>query len=82
MPSRVYLGAMLSLFLLAAVADAPAEPAPRSSAAQPAQAVVRIVRGAEIRFSQTARIEEGVERQATVRERDGSARPASLIEFY
>ena len=73
---------MLPFLLLAVAADAPAAPAPRVSAAQPAQAVVRIVRGAAIRFSEAARFEESVAREATVRERDGSVRTASLIEFY
>ena len=73
---------MLPLLLIAVAADAPAAPAPRVSAAQPAQAVVRIVSGAAIRFSEAERFEESVTREATVRERDGSVRTASLIEFY
>jgi hypothetical protein len=73
---------MLPFFLLAAALDAPPGPSPRVSAAQPTQAVVRIVRGAEIRFSQVDRFEASVVREATVRERDGSVRTASLIEFY
>ena len=73
---------MLPFFVLAAVADAPAAPQPRVSAAQPAQAVVRIVRGAAIRFSNAERFEESLVREAMVRERDGSVRTASLIEFY
>lgn len=73
---------MLPLLLLAAAADAPNPPSPRLSAAQPAQAVVRIVRGAAIRFSKAERFEESLVREATVKERDGSVRTASLIEFY
>ena len=73
---------MLPFLLLAVGADAPAAPAPRVSAAQPAQAVVRIVRGAAIRFGEAERFEESVAREATVKERDGSLRTASLIEFY
>ena len=73
---------MLPFFLLAVAADAPAASSPRVSAAQPAQAVVRIVRGAAIRFSEAERFEEAVARKAAVRERDGSVRTASLIEFY
>ena len=73
---------MLPFFLLAAVADAPAAPQPGVSAGQPAQAVVRIVRGASIRFSAAERFEESVTREAIVREHDGSVRTASLIEFY
>jgi hypothetical protein len=73
---------MLPFLLFAVAAEAPAAPAPRVSAAQPVQAVVRIVRGAEIRFSATERFEDSVTREETVRERDGSVRTASLIEFY
>ena len=73
---------MLPFLLLAAVADAPAAPQPRVSASQPAQAVVRIVRGAAIRFHEAERFEGSVAREATVSERDGSVRTASLIEFY
>jgi len=51
-------------------------------AAQPAQATVRIVRGAEIRFSETTGFDESIVRVALVRERDGSIRSASLVEFY
>ncbi|HEU0283818.1 MAG TPA: hypothetical protein VFR52_01605 [Sphingomicrobium sp.] len=73
---------MLPLLLLAVAAEAPAAPSPRVSAAQPAQAVVRIVRGAAIHFSEAKRFEGSVARDGTVRERDGSVRTASLIEFY
>ena len=73
---------MLPLLLIAVAADAPAAPSPRVSAEQPAQAVVRIVRGAAIRFGEAPRFEASVAREATVRERDGSVRTASLIEFY
>ena len=74
---------MLPLLLLAAAtADAPAERSPRVSAAQPAEAVVRIVRGAQIRLGEAERFEESLVREARVRERDGSVHIASLIEFY
>ena len=73
---------MLPFILLAVAAEMPAAPAPRVTAAQPAQAVVRIVRGASIRFGEAGRFEESVVREATVRERDGSVHTASLIEFY
>ena len=73
---------MLPFLLLAVAADAPAAPAPRVSASQPAQAMVRIVRGAEIRFRSAERFEESVARETMLRERDGSLRTASLIEFY
>ena len=73
---------MLSLLVLATVAATPAEERPRTAAAEPARAVVRIIRGAEIRFGEETRLEESVRREAVVRERDGTVRPASLIEFY
>ena len=72
---------MLPFFLLAVAAEAPAAPAPRVSAVQPAQAVVRIVRGAAIRFGEAERFDGSVARDATVSERDGSVRTASLIDF-
>lgn len=52
------------------------------SAAQPALAMVRIVRGTEIRFQEQKRFEASLSRQTYVRERDGALRRASLIEFY
>ena len=73
---------MLPFLLLAVAAEAPVSPAPRVSAAQPAQAVVRIVRGGAIRLGEAPRFEDSLVREATVRERDGSVRTASLIEFY
>ena len=73
---------MLSLLLIASVSAADADNRPRTAAAEPARAVVRIIRGAEIRFGQEIRFEESVRREAMVRERDGSVRSASLIEFY
>lgn len=73
---------MLPLFLAAIAANAYAEPAKHVAAAQPAQATVRIVRGAEIRFSEATGYDESIVRTALVRERDGSTRSASLVEFY
>ena len=73
---------MLPLFLAAALAQAPAETASRVSAAQPALAVVRIVRGSEIRFHEAKSVDASLTRQTNVRERDGTLRRASLIEFY
>ena len=73
---------MLSLLLIASVSAAPAEERPRTSAAEPARAFVRIIRGAEIRFGQAMRFEESVRRETILREGDGSVRSASLIEFY
>ena len=72
---------MLSLFLAAALAGAPPQTT-RVSAAQPALAMVRIVRGTEIRFQEQRRFEASLSRQTNVRERDGALRRASLIEFY
>ena len=73
---------MLPLFLAAALADAPAETASRVPSAQPALAVVRIVRGTEIRFDEAKSFDASLTRQTNVRERDGTLRRASLIEFY
>jgi hypothetical protein len=73
---------MLLLFLAAALTEAPAEAMPRVSPAQPALAVVRIVRGAEIRFQERTRFEASLARETEVRESDGTLRRASLIEFY
>ena len=72
---------MLPLFLAAALAQAPAETASRA-AAQPALAMVRIVRATEIRFSEAKSFEASLTRQTNVRERDGTLRRASLVEFY
>jgi hypothetical protein len=69
------------LFLLVASAE-PAEPGARVTAAQPARALVRIVRATPIRFGEPTRLEASVIRETTVRERDGELRAASLIEFY
>jgi len=73
---------MLSLLVLASVAATPVDDRPRTPAVEPAQAVVRIIRGAEIRFGEEMRLEESVRREAVLRERDGTVRTASLIEFY
>ena len=73
---------MLPLFLAAALAEAPAETATRVSTGHPALAVVRIVRGAEIRFREQRSFDVSLSRETNVRERDGTLRPASLVEFY
>ena len=73
---------MLSTFLAAAVAIAPVEKASPTAATASAQAVVRIVHGAEVRFGKSPRFEAAVPRETKIRERDGSTRTASLIEFY
>lgn len=73
---------MLPMFLAAALAQPPAETASRMSAAQPALAVVRIVRGSEIRFHEVKSFDASLSRETNVRERDGTLRRASLIEFY
>ena len=73
---------MLTFFLAAAVANAPADqPSPTATTAS-AQAVVRIVRGTEVRFGKDLRFEASIPRETRIRERDGSTSPASLIEFY
>ena len=73
---------MLPLLILASVTATPPEERPRMAAEEPATAVVRIIRGAEIRFGEDMRFEESVRREASIRERDGTIRSASLIEFY
>jgi hypothetical protein len=73
---------MLPLFLAAALAEAPAETTARVSGAQPALAIVRIVRGTEIRFRERESLEASFSRETNLRERDGTLRPASLVEFY
>ena len=73
---------MLPLFLAAALAQAPAETATRASATQPALAMVRIVRGTEIRFQEQKRFDATLSRETNLRERDGTLRRASLVEFY
>ena len=73
---------MLPLFLAAALAGVPAETGTRVSAAQSAVAVVRIVRGTEIRFQKQRIFDASLSRETNVRERDGTLRPASLVEFY
>ena len=45
-------------------------------------AVVRIVRGTGIRFQEAKSFDASLTRQTNVRERDGTLRRASLIEFY
>ena len=73
---------MLSVFLAAAVTTVPAEKASSKAATASAQALVRIVRGAEVRFGQSPRFEAAIPRKAVIRDLDGSTRTASLIEFY
>jgi hypothetical protein len=73
---------MLPLFLAVSLAGVPAETGTRVSAAQPALAVVRIVRGTEIRFQEHRRFEASLSRETNVREQDGALRRALLIEFY
>ena len=69
---------MLSLLVAAIVVNSPTAARPRVQA----QASVTIVRGAEIRMQSPARFDASIVRTATVRERDGAVRTASLIEFY
>jgi hypothetical protein len=73
---------MLPLFLAAALAQAPADTPTRASATQPALAMVRIVRGTEIRFQEQKRFDATLSRETNLRERDGTLRRASLVEFY
>jgi hypothetical protein len=73
---------MLSIFLAAAVVAPPVERASPTAATASARAVVRIVRSAEVRFGRSLQFEASISRETTLRERDGSARAASLVEFY
>jgi hypothetical protein len=73
---------MLSLILAAAVASVPAEPGAPAAAREPAQATVIILRAVEFRVDRLAATEESVLRRTSVRERDGSVRTATLVEFY
>jgi hypothetical protein len=73
---------MLTLVFAAVLAGAPAERPSPAAASASAQAVVRIVRGAEVRFGKGLQFEASIPRETTLRERDGSIRSASLIEFY
>jgi hypothetical protein len=72
---------MLSM-LLALSAASPTGSSTAATARTPASASVRIVRGAEIRFTSATRVAESIRRKSAIRERDGSVRSASLIEFY
>jgi|RhiMethySRZTD1v2_1073278.scaffolds.fasta_scaffold1638844_1 hypothetical protein len=73
---------MLPFFLAVALAQAPVETVPRVSVAQPALAMVRIVRATEIRFREATSYEASLTRQTSLRERDGTLCRASLVEFY
>ena len=70
------------MLFAAAIADVPSDAVPRTAATVQATATVRIVRGAEIRFGNAMHFEQSVLRASTVRERDGSVRTFSLVEFY
>jgi hypothetical protein len=73
---------MSPLFLMLAVSAGPVEAPLPVVAAQSARATVRIMQATPIRFGPETRIEASLQRSTTVRERDGSIRAASLIEFY
>jgi hypothetical protein len=73
---------MSPLFLLLAVSAGPAEAPSLVPASQNARATVRILQASPIKFGREMRIEASVQRQATIREHDGSVRTASLVEFY
>ena len=71
------------LVFLAAVSAQPAVDAPRSVAAEtPARAFVRILRAAVIHGDHLEATEESVKRVTSVRERDGTVRSATLVEYY
>ena len=71
------------LALLAAATSQPVAEVPGRSASQtPARASVRILRAAVIRVDRFEATDGSVKRVTSVRERDGTLRSASLIEFY
>jgi len=70
---------MLSLLLAAALTEAP--PKAVAIPVQQARATVTIVRVSPVRFGFEPG-EFGRLRATKVRERDGTLRPASLVEFY
>jgi hypothetical protein len=73
---------MLLAFLAAASAQPVTEMPRRVAAEAPARVSVRILRPAVIRVDRLEPTEESVKRAASVRERDGTIHPASLIEYY
>jgi hypothetical protein len=73
---------MLFAFLAAATSQPALEVARPVAAGTPARASVRILRSAVIRADHLEATEDSVKRTTSVRERDGTLRPASLIEFY
>ena len=73
---------MSPLFLLLAVSAGTADVPSLVNASHNARATVRILKAAPIKFGSEMRIEASVQRETTVRERDGSVRTASLVEFY
>ena len=74
---------MLEIAIAAALTQAGAEPRPRAAPERQAQATVRIMRADPIRLGQEPAPNGGsLLRNTSVRESDGSIRPASLVEFY
>ena len=70
------------LAFLAAASSQPVDARRPVSADAPVSALIRIVRAAEIRMDRFEAPEGSVKRMTKVRESDGTARTASLIEFY
>jgi len=73
---------MLLLLLAAASTQSVSDGGTRVGAGTPATAIVRIVRAAEIRRDHLEATEDSVKRYTEVRERDGTLRSATLIEYY
>ena len=73
---------MLFVFLAAATSQPAMEVARPVAAEAPARASVRILRAAVIRADHLEATEDSVKRMTSVRESDGTLRPAALIEFY
>jgi hypothetical protein len=72
---------MVWIFATAALASPALPPTAAARPARQAQAIVRILRPAQIRFG-AAKPPEAIVRSSQVRERDGSASRASLTEFF
>jgi hypothetical protein len=70
-----------ALFLTTATTQPAAPPVQRVAAERQAVAMVRIVRGAPVKFSELEKIAPGRFTFALVRNADGAPQPARLVEF-
>jgi hypothetical protein len=70
------------IFAALVIAAAPGAQEPRAvTAERQAVAMVRILPGAQVRFSQLEKIAPESFSDARIRDTDGSSRPARLVEF-